>query len=164
MKITTHMAVSIDGFVARKDLNVDWVSELDLTLYEERGKERGCVIMGKSTFEKDGTMDDVLTIVLTHDPAAQTKQDKVTFVATPEEAIQAAETNGFDRVLLVGGGTTNGAFMSAGLIDEIYLTVHPIVLGEGVPLFGANKSEVNYKLLDTRKISDELVELHYAKK
>lgn len=119
--------------------------------------------MGKTTFDEVGVMDGVSTIVLTHQPESQENQERVTFVSSPQEALKAAESKGHATILLSGGGTTNGAFLKPGLIDEIYLTVHPIVLGEGIRLFGDNKAEMNYTLLDTRKLSEQLVELHYTK-
>lgn len=161
MKVTLHMAVSIDGYVARTGGQTDWVSPFDLALFEKRCAEKRCVIMGRTTFEEVDTMDGVHMIVLTHEPAAHQARDGVTFVATPHDALAVARSLGHDDVLLAGGGTTNGALLKDGLINELFLSVHPVVLGAGVRLFGNEATPAECTLLDTERFDDTLVQLHY---
>ena len=63
-----------------------------------------------------------------------------------------AETKGYNELLLVGGSKLNGAFLEAGLIDEIILDIHPLILGSGIKLF----SEVDALQKFTRVSVQEL--------
>jgi dihydrofolate reductase len=165
MKKTLHMAVSIDGFVAGPGGDISWVSKADFKLFEQRYKEAGSIIMGRTTFDEfdnpDYPFDDITTVVLT------TGKDKpghksAMFTSTPAEAIAAAKSKGHARVLLAGGGKTNAAFLKAGLIDEIYLTVHPIALGQGIRLFEGADAPAQLKLVSVSHLENELVQLHYG--
>jgi dihydrofolate reductase len=155
------MAVSIDGFVARKDGDTKWVSEFDFSLFDKRRKEAGCTIMGRKTYDEVGSMEGITTIVVTHDPAAHQNTENTFFVDSPTAAVELAHSKGHDKILLAGGGATNGAFLKASLINEIYLSVHPTILGDGIRLFGPDAPEVKLALLDTEKLEDNLVQLHY---
>lgn len=161
------MSTTIDGFIAKIDGNSDWVSKIDCDLFEERYKKIGCVIVGKRTFDQfQGSlypMPGITTIVLTSDTTRTSSDPLVMFVHSPEEAISIAESRGFEQVLLAGGGRTNSAFLDSGLIDELFLSVHPFNLNEGIKLFEVAKSEVNFKLAGVREMGEGLVELHYIK-
>lgn len=62
---------------------------------------------------------------------------------------------------MVGGGTTNGLFLGAGMVDEIYLDVHPLILGGGIKVFENCKFNFKLKLLEEKTLSDGLKLLHY---
>lgn len=66
--------------------------------------------------------------------------------------------------MLIGGGTTNAGFLEASLIDEIILSVHPMTLGQGIPLFKGNEVEQHFDLVDVNKLSEGLVQIRYAVK
>lgn len=161
MKVILHMAVSIDGFVARVNGETTWVSELDFDLFDKRRKEAGCAIMGRTTYDEVGSMDGITTIVVTGNPGAHRNTDNTFFVESPSGAIELAASKGYQQVLLAGGGSTNGAFLKAGLINEIFLSVHPIALGDGTKLFGTEAVEKPLALLDTEKLDENIVQLHY---
>ncbi|MFZ2887026.1 MAG: dihydrofolate reductase family protein [Minisyncoccia bacterium] len=161
MKVTLHMAISIDGFVARKGGDTKWVSDLDFSLFDKRRQEAGCTVMGRTTFDEVGSMEGITTIVVTRNPNDHTNADNTFFAASPTTAVELAKSKGHDKILLAGGGTINGAFLKAGLIDEIFLSVHPVALGDGIKLFGTETTETKLKLLDTEKLDDDLVQLHY---
>lgn len=156
------MAISVDGFVARKNGETTWVSDFDFSLFDKRRQEAGCTVMGRTTFDEVGSMDGITTIVVTRDPKAHQDTKNTFFVDSPAAAVALAESKGHNKILLAGGGTTNGAFLKAGLINKIFLSVHPIALGEGIKLFGTETTEANLTLLDTEKLDDNLVQLHYA--
>lgn len=160
MKVILHMAVSVDGFVARANGETTWVSEADFALFDQRRKDAGCTVMGRTTYDEVGSMDGITTIVVTHDPDAHKNTENTFFVESPSGAIELAQSKGHDNVLLAGGGATNGAFLKAGLINEIFLSVHPIALGDGTKLFGTETVETPLSLLDTEK-HDDFVQLHY---
>jgi dihydrofolate reductase len=65
------------------------------------------------------------------------------------------------NIWLYGGASLTSAFMQAGLVDEFMLSVHPILLGKGKPLFIDLQDRVHLKLTDTKTYSSGLVQLYY---
>ena len=62
---------------------------------------------------------------------------------------------------MAGGGHTAAAFLEAGLIDEIFFSVHPHIFGQGIKPFEGIDINKKVKLLDTRSLGDNFFELHY---
>lgn len=164
MKITLYMAISIDGFIAKKDGDSDWVSPVDSANFEQKIKEKGCIIVGRRTFDQyQGDLypvKNVTNIVVTSNSSLKS-EGNVVYVQTPSEAIKVAEERGHKEALLIGGGTTNGLFFKAGLIDEIFLSVHPLVLGSGIKLFENAETNIKLEFLDQKEFGEGLTQLHY---
>lgn len=164
MKVILYTATSIDGFLAKKDGDSDWVSEVDTPIFEEKIKETGCIIIGNNTYkqfyQKIYPVKDVLNIVISSSDNPQF-EDGVIFVKTPNEAIQKATDKGFNSVLIVGGGKTNGSFLDENLVDEIYIDIHLLILGNGIKVFDGFDGERKVELLDQQKLSNGQILLHY---
>ena len=164
VKVILYLAISADGFIATLEGNSDWVSETDAQIFEEKAKKIGCIVVGRRTFEQFYQdifpLEGVVNIVLSRRSSPKTKDHNVIFVSSPLKALSVAEKKGFEQILLVGGGHANAAFLQEGLIDEIFLSVHPLILGEGIKLFEDFEKLVKLKLLGSKKIAD-LVQLHY---
>ena len=163
MKVIMHMAISIDGFIARTDGDTSWVSSIDLNLFQKRATDAGCIFVGRTTFNEIYPIKGVMHIVLTDSKDTKHPDSQVAFVSSTEKAVALAKEKGFETVMLVGGGKTNGSFFKAGLIDEMFLTVHPIVLNYGIHLFGNVGIETVLQLIDTKELGEGLVQLHYKK-
>ncbi|MDQ3098234.1 MAG: dihydrofolate reductase family protein [bacterium] len=71
------------------------------------------------------------------------------------------EAKGFTELLIIGGGIVNSAFLKENLIDEIFLSIHPTVLGDGIKLFSSCEITASLKLLDYKQLKDDLIQLHY---
>jgi dihydrofolate reductase len=160
MKTILHMAVSVDGYVARVGGETDWVSELDFALFEKRCTDMGCVIMGRTTFDEVGPKDRVTTIVLTH-KKKKSNDESVHYVTSALDALGLAESKGYEKVLIAGGGQVSGLFLGKGLLDELFITVHPIALGSGIKLFAGLEEEAKLELLDTKSLGEGVIQLHY---
>lgn len=157
--------MTLDGFVAKKDGDSDWVSPLDSAIFEKKIKEMGCLIVGRKTFDQyQGDLypvSGVTNIVLTSNSSIKSKHPNVFYASSPKDATSIAQAQNHDRALLIGGGTNNGLFLKANLIDEVYLTVYPLVFGEGIKLFEKLETNVKLKLLDQKLIDAGLIHLHY---
>jgi dihydrofolate reductase len=166
MKKILHMAISMDGFIAKPNGDSNWVSKVDSALFEKRCKEAGCIIVGRKTFDQfQGElypMDGIPNIVLSSMSHPDIKHDNVFYVNSPERAIEMAGEMSHGPVLIAGGGQTNGAFLQSGLIDEIFLSVHPLLINKGIKLFEGIDVSPKFTLIDTKALDDGLVELHYA--
>lgn len=165
MKVTLYMAISTDGYIAKRDGVSDWVSEVDSEIFQAKISEKGCVVVGRKTYDQYYgdlyPIRDVTNIVLTTDPTRKENQENVIFTNTPKEALRLASEKGYSEVLLVGGGITNAAFLRENLIDEIFLSVHPLILGEGIKIFENYECEVKLTLLEAKQLKEGLVQLHY---
>lgn len=161
MKVIVYMAMSIDGYIARKDGKTDFVSETEFASYTEKIREIGNVIMGRNTYEEmlknqDAYMPDTaMLVVLSH---TKESSDGVLLATSPQEALQLLEQKGFSTVLIGGGAETYQAFINAGLVDETVVDVEPAVLGSGIRAFN---SAIQFELIDTKQLSKNEIQLHY---
>ena len=166
MKVILYMAISVDGFIAKKDGDSEWVSDFDNFI--KTVSKIGCISLGKKTFDQyQGELypiKNVTNIVLTKNKKIKSKVDNVIYVNSPKEAIKKSRDKGYNQILIIGGGKTNVAFLKDGLIDEIYLSVHPLVLGKGIKIFEGGEVKVNLKLLGIKELKEDLVQLHYKVK
>lgn len=164
MKVILYMAVSVDGFVATRDGDSDWVSEVDQPIFNGKIKKIGCVAMGRITFDQyHGQLfpkKDALNIVVTSN-TVENKEEGVKFVKNPYEAVKTAEEAGFSELLVIGGGTVNGSFLKEKLIDEIFLDAHPLILGNGIKLFEDYENFLKVELLESSNLDGGQVLLHY---
>lgn len=172
MKITLVMVQSINGKITRgDDSNVPaWTSAEDTEHFYTMIDHAPLIIMGRHTYEaakssikhKDGT----LRVVVTSSPNNyQSEKVPHTLEFTdekPEALVGRLEKVGYTHGLLVGGGVLNSAFLSVGLVDDIYLTVEPHMFGVGRPLFEDSNLDISLKLLESKKLNNQgTLLLHY---
>ena len=153
--MTTFLIASItaDGLIARHPHHLaDWTSREDKQFFVEMTKKAGVVIMGSNTYETVGRpLKDRLNIVYSREKNYEgveiTQKD-------PAELLKELEERGYKEVAICGGSTIYTMFMTAGLVDKLYLTVEPVVFGAGMNLF--NK-EFDRKLqLESVKRSEKM--------
>ncbi len=167
MKVILYMAVSVDGFVAKEnDDTASWVSEIEWESYRKMTQEVGNVIIGRRTFEValregDFPFQNCFNVVVTDKEIENKWENDAIFVRSPKQALKTLEEKGFSSALVGGGGALNGSFMQEGLVDEIYLDIEPVALGVGIQLFGGKDLDVRLKLLGTKKLSENEIQLHY---
>jgi dihydrofolate reductase len=162
MKVVLMNAISVDGYIAKTDGDSDWVA--DDEQFDAAVGKYGCILIGHRTFTQyEGELypiEGVTTFVYTHEKQ-QPAVPGVQFVfGEPAEVLQQVKAAGFDAVLLGGGGKTNASFAEAGLIDELILDVHPLMLGDGIRLLGDFSGELRLELLESHNYSG-FVQLRY---
>lgn len=92
------------------------------------------------------------------------ERDGVTFTnQTPAELIAQIRKRRGKNIWHMGGGELAREFLKADLVDEIYLGVVPLLLGEGLPLFPSGFPQRNFKLLENKTYSRGLIALKYAR-
>jgi len=82
----------------------------------------------------------------------------------PGEIIKLVEDKGYKQLLIIGGGRTNSLFLKNNLINEIYLDVHPLILSQGIKLFGDEEFKIDLDLMDSQQLGSGLTLLHYKVK
>jgi dihydrofolate reductase len=160
------MATSIDGCITRGGNDTDWVSESDWSEFKKQVKSQDAVIMGKKTMEQFGDnfpVEGPTNVVLTRSTEGRMDTDElVYFSGEPQDLVNRLSEMGPTNLLLIGGANTNDQFLAAGLIDEIILSVHPLVIGKGLHLFGDEELDAKLQLVETKTISNELVQIRFS--
>lgn len=168
-KVTWGAAVSLDLYIAGADEAIDWLAWSDDVTQIIKQSWRGVdtMLMGRKTWEfaaRSGGAGPgpsklrtcIFSSTMTEAPAGAelVKEDAAGFV----RALKASQ--GGD-VIVMGGGELATALIEAGLVDEIGLNVHPLLLGEGIPFFRPMARRVALTLVEARAIAEECVLLRY---
>ena len=173
MTTSVFIAVSLDGYIARPNGDIDWLGNIPAQGTEDYGYKRfmdsvDTLVMGRNTFEK------VLTfgvwpygakpvVVLSHHSLPPLK----TAVANVErmsgaaaEIVHQLSARGL-RHAYIDGGKTIQDFLNAGLIRRLIITRIPILLGAGIPLFGPLQRDIPLKLVETHAFPGGLEQSAY---
>ncbi len=165
MKVILYMATTTNGFIGLPDGNSDWVADADYIPFLKTMKKCGVVIMGRKTYEvnkEDFPFKGVLNIVLTRNNKLLKQNRNVLFTnKKPKEIINLLLKKGCKQAMLIGGREMNSAFLEEGLIDEIFLSIHPLIFRDGMEIFSESSEELKLKLLSVNKLLQDLVQLHY---
>jgi dihydrofolate reductase len=165
MKVFIIAAITADGKIGlAKDHYADWTSKEDKQLFVKLTKKAGVMIMGMNTFKTIGRgLPGRKTIVYSYDPKVieGVEGDVETTSEEPEKLLKHLSENGFESVAICGGTQIYSLFLSKALLDELYLTVEPVLFGDGISL-AEGVSLTNLKLLESRPLNDNTVLLHYA--
>lgn len=166
MKVILYMAMTVNGMIASQDDDTSWTSKEDWAGFEAICHRAGNVIIGRRTYDmvkKEGTqLEDVLTIVMTHDKDLRSSSSKTLITTQPaQKVLTLVAQKGFKTALVAGGGQINSLFMKEGLIDELYVDIEPLILGSGIPLFSSNGFETRLQLLSAKKLNTHTIQLHY---
>jgi len=169
VKITYYAAASIDGFVARTDGSVDW-----LTQPEQGGEDYGyttfyqsvdALVMGRVTYEQvlsfgDWPYPDKTVFVLSNHSLTE-ERDDVKIVATIDQLIDELNQSGYKHIWLVGGGKTASTFLQTGLLDEMIVSYIPVALGSGISLFSEPTAETKMEIISSVDYPDGVVQITY---
>ncbi|SMC24830.1 Dihydrofolate reductase [Andreprevotia lacus DSM 23236] len=171
MLVSLYIATSIDGHIAGRDGGLDWLPAIPL-----EGEDYGyaayyasidALVMGRSTYTQVCGMGDwpyagKQTHVYTHGQLQTGRDDVACTDLPPAQLLARLQAAGHRKVWLMGGANTVRQWLEDGLVDEIILTLVPVVLGEGVPLFSGVPFS-RWQLASSRQFADGLVQLHYLK-
>jgi len=162
-KIILFIASSLDGYIARENGDVDWLPGNTASGYDNFIKSVDTVIMGKTTYDQvltfgDYPYKDKKSFVFTR--TDQDKDENAEFVSDVEKFVKDGFPGTGENIWLVGGAQIIASFLNQGVVDEIIISVIPVILGNGIPLFKNIENETNLELIKTEKY-DRLVDLHY---
>lgn len=173
IRVSVFVAISLDGFIAKTDGNVDWLDEFESLAdgedagYGELFNAVDSMIMGRRTFEKILTFDwpygkksiTVMSSSLKTIPKKLRGSVRIS-ASSPIKLLEKLEAEG-QRHIYLDGGQLIQSFLRDGLVDDLTLTMIPILLGEGIPLFGHLKKDIRLELLKTRSWENGFVQTKY---
>ena len=168
-KIILFIATSLDGFIATEDGDLGWLFAVEGE--DDNGfgafyETIDTIVLGRKTY------DDVLRMTKGEYPhrdrinyvfSSEENEDDENVHFVKEEIVHFAERlkseSGKD-IWFVGGSSLLASFMANGLIDEFIITVAPVLLGKGIPLFGGDFHKLKLELLKTTRMG-QFVQNHY---
>jgi dihydrofolate reductase len=174
MQASVFIATSMDGFIAREDGGLDWLSAAEAA---DSGGNHGydafiatvdALVIGRKTYETVLGFDQwpygarPVFALSTH-PLAPAPAGAVVerLSGAPEEIVSGLGARGF-RHVYVDGGITIQRFLRAGLIQRLIINRIPVLLGSGIPLFGATEGDIALDHVATRVYATGLVQSEYA--
>lgn len=166
--VCVYIAASLDGFIARTDGGLDWLGRV-----ESPGEDYGygrfidsidAMVMGRNTYDavlgfEAWPYEGKRCVVMTHRPCDPT-HGEACFSGEPAELLHQLARAGVRRVY-VDGGRVVSAFLDAGLVDELTVSVIPVLLGDGVRLFAQSARSWGLTLEESRAFTSGLVQLRY---
>jgi dihydrofolate reductase len=165
MNVFIIAALTADGFIGRDTGHTaDWSSSDDKRLFARLTKQAGVIVMGSRTFATIGrALPDRRTIVYTSRPEAITTTGIETTTKTPHELIVQLETVGATSLAVCGGAQIYTQFLQASVVNELYLTISPLLFGSGLRLFNTQLN-TQLELLESDRLGDHELLLHYRLK
>jgi dihydrofolate reductase/GNAT superfamily N-acetyltransferase len=168
-KISIYIAVSIDGYIARRDGSLDWLDRVGGFGDEDYGfqgllESVDVVILGRKTYEVAASVSDwpytgKRIIVLSHS-LQSVREEAELFRGDVNALISQLHSEGIQHIW-VDGGVTISQFLDLQIIDFMTLSVIPMILGSGIPLFGAIAREIPCRLISSQSYPSGLAQLHY---
>jgi len=171
MKIVLADVTSADGFITHGDAPdvTHWSSKEDGEHFLTLRQKYNLLLMGRKTYEAVRPKPEAerLRMVLTTQPDSYTASavpGQLEFTdLSPQKLVASLEVRGYTSALLLGGGAVNGVFLAAGLGDELYVTIEPLLFGRGTPLLGGVDLNVSLRLLECKRLNAQgTLLLHYA--
>lgn len=174
-KIKLYIAASIDGYIARTNGDLDWLTEFPNPNKDDSGytsfyESVGTVIMGGRTYHSILSMDvlwpyqDKESYIITRQ-ASNTEPKHIHFVT--DDIInfisKKKQEEGKD-IWLVGGGELLSLLLSHNLIDSMIITYIPVLLGSGIPLFPDNSKESVWDVYSCVAFENGVIQVEYISK
>lgn len=169
-----YIATSLDGFIATRDGGLDWLDEIPNPEPNDYGYAEfiagiDAIVMGRHTFETVAAFGiwpytvPVIVLSSTLSTVPQELAGKAEIISQdPPELVRRLNEQGY-RNLYIDGGKTIQRFLKADLIDEIVITWVPVLLGEGIPLFGQLTKRRKLSHRATETFGNGLVQSHYTR-
>lgn len=174
-KISVYIATSLDGFIARLDGDIDWLTRPDYTIdgedfgYAAFMASVDALVMGRNTYEKVRSFggawpygDKPVIVLSTSQPVVPDERTGRVEVLTlsPAEVVEHVRQRRFRHVYLDGGQTIQ-AFLRVNLVDELIITRIPVLLGRGLPLFGETGRDIHLQHVQTDSFPNGFVQSRY---
>jgi len=171
-EVIYYVAASVDGYIATMDGGIEWLAP-----FEGTGEDYGyaqfydsveAVLLGRRTYETSLAFDEwpypgKPCWVFSHGNIRSLSTDVIRTARAPVEVMDHIGKSGLKRVWLAGGGALAASFRAEGLITEYIITIVPVVLGAGVPLFADPGPPQRLQLVEEKSYPKGLVQIRYVR-
>jgi len=168
MKVVMANAISLNGMIAREDGQEDWLPSEGWVDFLEDVKRTKNFIMGRETYElvqrlyPDYNFDSIecktKIIVTSQDDFVA---EGYVVVQSPEQALEIAKSRDASVALLVGGGKLNASFIEKNMVNEIWVTIVPHILGKGRSVISESAIDKRLSLIEYEMLSGNRIKLKY---
>lgn len=168
-----YIATSVDGMVARSNHQIDWLMKQDTTGedhgYDEFMDSVDGIVMGRGSYENVLTFGEwpykkpvvVMSKTLKPQDIPAGIKDKIHLTdLDPPELMQSLEKDGWSRAYIDGGKVVQ-SFIKCGLIEDFVLTTVPILIGDGIRLFGDIDKDIDLEFVNSKSFKSGLVQNYY---
>ena len=182
MKCSVYIATSADGYIATPDGGVDWLHTAGNLEADMGSEDMGfkafmdsvdCMIMGRKCMKMISNMNltpeqwiygDMRIVVLSNtvkEPPENFRGKIEMYSGDIKDLILQLESSGFKHAYIDGGSTIT-SFIKLKLIDEMIITKIPVLLGEGIPLFGKIKQGVKLENAEATAYQNDFIQIKYS--
>ncbi len=169
-KVTFGAANTLDNYLARTDHSVDWIlgSKEAQAAMGDYWKKIDTVLMGRKTYEVaarsgkgGGSYPGVKTYVFSRTLPPDSAEGVTIVSSDAAEFVRDLKKQAGKDICLMGGGELARSLFEAGLIDEIGLNIHPVLLGSGIPLFLPMSRQIDLELVECKTFKNGCVLVTY---
>lgn len=173
MKAIVYIGTSLDGFIAKKNDDIEWLTQFQNPEvhqdYEEFINRIDAILIGRGTFEKVLTFPSwpytkkvfVLSTTIKELPEAL-REKAVVLSMKPKALLNYLSDQGYSCVY-VDGGKVIQSFLLEDCVDEMIITRVPLLIGSGIPWFGYLDNDLSFRHIQTRVLSNGLVKSYYER-
>lgn len=168
-KVKLFIATSLDGYIARADGDIDWLfTDADYN-YSAFYDSVDTVVMGRKTYDlalSFGEYPYTGKAAFVFSRTRSGADDHATFVSgAPAALVERLRAAPGRDIWLVGGGELTRDFAEADLIDELVISIHPRLIGRGIPLFPAwrRDGDVALEMVESQSFPSGLVQIRYQR-
>jgi dihydrofolate reductase len=168
-KILLGLGISLDGYIARRDGSVDFLFMPKDYSMAEFFSTIDTAIMGRKTYDVakatgGGFGGTVKYFVMSRQLPAGEREGLIFTRESPRELATRIRRHQGKDIWLMGGGELARDFLKNDLVDELYLGIVPVLLGEGIPLFPSGFPQREFTLVENKTFSRGLIALKYRRK
>ncbi|MCG7873749.1 MAG: dihydrofolate reductase family protein [Candidatus Thiodiazotropha lotti] len=182
MKCSVYIATSVDGYIATPEGAVDWLhsaGNLETDMGDDLDMGFGsfiesvdCMVMGRKCMDMISSMNlsleqwpygDIHIAVLSNTvrtPPENLKGKVEMFSGKITDLVKTLESKGFKHAYIDGGSTIT-SFLNHRLIDEMIITRAPVLLGEGIPLFGKLDNQIRLVNSEAKAFANDFIQIKY---
>jgi len=165
-RVKLSVATSLDSYIARTDGAYDWIRMDQDYGFKEFFETVDTVLIGRKMHDlmvQRGipSFKGIRNYVFSHTHLPGPDGDFIYVSENKKEFLHKLRSEPGKDIWLAGGGELVGAFLQAGLVDQVALGVQPVLLGEGIPLFPCNFPQTNLRLHEAKAYPSGVVMLTY---
>lgn len=174
IRCSVFIAMSLDGFIARRNGDIDWLTDTgDVNGSEDYGYKEfidsvDTLVIGRNTYERVLTFKEwpytgkrVVVLSSGSPEVPDHLSGSVEIMSSPPvELVHRLSEDGARHVYVDGGKTIQG-FLNAGLIQDLTITHIPILIGDGIPLFGKLDRDIRFQHIETKSYKSGFVQSKY---